>query len=191
MSNNFQQTVDLRDRLVSRRKQASPKKVATPLEKIYRDEEPGEPIKDLQKISQPIVGRSRDGLTRSIIFVLAILAAVAMVYLLFFRHKSPAPDWYAITLVDGEVFYGQITNIKADPVYIANVYYNYDQAKGAVAVKDQTKTVAETGSLILVKRGKETYGPDGSMNVVRSQVLFMEPLKDDSKVLQAILQYEK
>ena len=67
---------------------------------------------------------------------------------------------------------------------IENVYYNYDQQKG-------TKTIEETGSLRLVKRGQETHGPEGIMNIVRLQVLYMEPLKKDSKVLEAILNYEK
>lgn len=206
---NFQQTVDLRDQMEKRRRPASPadrpsplKKIVTPIEKIYQDEEPDKPKADLQKISRPEALRPESGLFKLIVFILAMAVVSATVYSLFFRQKSAgleplARGWYAVKLVDGEIFYGQIADLKDDPVVIANVYYNYDQAKGASAVKGQAKPSEETGlsaqagNIRLVKRGKETHGPDGSMNVVRAQVLFMEPLKADSKVLKAILEYEK
>lgn len=189
MTDNFQQTVDLRD------KRERPRR-PTPLEKIYQDEDEVKPKADLKKISQPKIRQPRQGLIKIIVFILAILAVGAAVYFLFFKTKggavnSKAQSWYAIKLVDGEIFYGQISDTKADPVVVANVYYNYDQAKQAEAAKGQAQAVPETGNLRLVKRGQETHGPAGTMDIVRAQVLFMEPLKTDSKVLQAILQYEK
>lgn len=194
MPENFNQTVDLREQMEKRRQTA--RKAAAPIEKIYEGDEPGRMKNDLQKISLPKASRRDDGLIRLTVFVAAILAAGAAAYFLFFKHPAAEPDlqardWYAVKLADGEIFYGQVADLKADPVFIANVYYNYDQAKASGAAKNQTKPAEETGNLRLVKRGKETHGPDGSMNVVRSQILYLEPLKADSKVLQAILQYEK
>lgn len=183
---DFQQTVDLR------KKMERPRKAATPLEKIYRDENEVEPKADLKTISRPKVKEARASLIKPVVFILAILA-IAAVYFLFFRAKSVPVDlkdknWYAIKLVDGEIFYGQITDVKTDPVAVANAYYNYDQAKA----KETGGLAAEnSGNLRLVKRGQETHGPAGSMDIVRAQILFMEPLKSDSKVLKAILDYEK
>lgn len=201
---DFQQTVDLREKM------ERPKKTATPLEKIYRGEDAAETqrgasvetqrIASLQTISRPKVKTRRGASVETqrlasllAVFILAILLAGATVYFLFFKTKSAvvspkAKDWYAVKLVDGEVFYGQIEDTKADPVVMANVYYNYDQAKA----KEAGAGAAEnSGNLRLVKRGKETHGPAGTMDIVRTQVLFMEPLKSDSKVLKAILEYEK
>ena len=177
---NFQQTVDLR------KKTEKPKPSAEALEEIYAAEETGK----LKKISRPIAKETRLGLIRLIVFIVALSMVGAAVYYLFFRAggedgAAKNKNWYAVKLVDGEIYYGQIADVKADPVVINNAYYNYDQAK------DQAKPTPETGNLRLVKRGQETHGPDGSMNVVRAQVLFMEPLKADSKVLKAILSYEK
>ncbi|MDP2736409.1 MAG: hypothetical protein Q8O59_01335 [bacterium] len=189
---NFQQTVDLRGK-IERSKKVAPAKKITPLEKIYQEEDEVKPKADLKTISQPKAKEPREGLVRIIVFILAILVVGATVYFLFFRTKGwfnkPAEvqTWYAVKLVNGEIFYGQIFDTKADPVAIANVYYNYDQAKE----KEAAKAPVETGNLRLVKRGQETHGPAGTMDIVRTQVLFMEPLKTDSKVLQAILQYEK
>lgn len=186
---NFQQTVDLREERERQRRAATRKAAAAPLEKIYRPEvEP-----DLKTISRPKVRQSRDWLIKLIIFVLAIFLVGVTVYFLFFKTNSAATspnktnDWYAVKLVSGEIFYGQVLDVKADPVVIDNVYYNYDQAKE----KEGAKSVQETGNLRLVKRGQETHGPAGSMNIVRSQVLYLEALKSDSKALKAILEYEK
>jgi len=52
------------------------------------------------------------------------------------------------------------------------------------------KETGAAGNLRLVKKGKETYGPSGVMEVVRSNVVYMDILKEDSKVLKAILDYE-
>ena len=187
---DFQQTVDLRERPEKKRK--SPE----PLEKIYQPE--AEVKKDFSKISQPAAKRDYGRQIRLAVFVLAALVLGLVAYKLFFAQgqtSKVAQSWYAVKLVDGETFYGQIMDIKADPVVINNVYYDYDQAKAKEAGKTAEETgpprLGETGNLRLVKRGKETHGPDGSLNVVRSQVLFMEPLKADSKVLEAILEYEK
>ena len=196
MSDNFQQTVDLRGKM-ERQKKAAPPKTITPLEEIYRDENEIKSKTDLKKISQPKVKKSREGLIKLIVFILAVLVVGATVYFLFFRAKgwfykpNAGQAWYAVKLVNGETFYGRISDIKADPIVMSNVYYNYDQAKQNTAVKDQANAVSETGNLRLVKRGQETHGPAGTMDIVRSQVLFMEPMKSDSKVLQAILGYEK
>jgi len=179
---NFQQTVDLRER--PERKKPPPE----PLEKIYQAD--GEAGQGLKKINQPAAKRDYGQILRGAVLILAALVFGFIAYKLFFvqdQTSKVAQSWYAVKLVDGEIFYGQITDIKTDPVVINNVYYDYDQAKA----KQAGKTAEETGNLRLVKRGKETHGPDGSLNVVRSQVLFMEPLEADSKVLKAILEYEK
>lgn len=181
---DFQQTVDLR------KKVEKIKRPAEELEKIFTAEAAKK--NNLQTISRPKIIEPREGLIKTAVLILAFLLIIATVYFLFFRTKGGAADikaraWYAVKLVDGEIFYGQIADTKADPIAIANVYYNYDQSKE----KDPAKAIPETGNIRLVKRGQETHGPSGSMDVVRSQVLFMEPLKADSKVLKAILDYEK
>ena len=88
--------------------------------------------------------------------------------------------------MNDEIYYGQIDDIKSDPIVIKNAYYNYDQAN-----KEKNKEEDKSNNLRLIKRGKETHGPNGTMDIVRSQVVYMELLSDDSKVLQAIINYEK
>lgn len=113
----------------------------------------------------------------------AILLIILMLIFFRWRHGSTVgqADWYAVKLSNNEVYFGQVSDTKADPVAINNVYYDYQG-------KDEND---QSNNLRLVKRGKESYGPSGAMLVVRSQIVYMEPLKKDSKVLQAILDYEK
>ncbi|MEK7202727.1 MAG: hypothetical protein AAB653_00190 [Patescibacteria group bacterium] len=148
--------------------------------------------KELQKIDRPVENKIKLNFTliRLVVFILAFLIVGLVTYNFFFKHSAANKEeaknenWYAVKLVNNTTFYGQIKDIKADPIVTSNVYYNYDQEK------DSQKQTNETNNLRLVKRGKETHGPAGVMDIVRSQVLFMEPLKADSKVLQAILANE-
>jgi len=188
---DFQQTVDLRDKMEKQRRSA--RSAASPIEKIYQETSAEATKKELQKINRPLIQETRMNpwLIRIFVLILGIFVVGFTIYGLFFKdvswfkNQNLASSWYAVKLVNGEVFYGQIVDTKADPVVMVNVYYNYDQDK------DNKKEITETSSLRLVKRGKETHGPAGTMDIVRSHVLFMEPLKDDSKVLKAILEYEK
>lgn len=106
------------------------------------------------------------------------------------RKINNSNPWYAVKLVDGEIVYGKITDINTDPLVIESVYYNYDQKIGGND-SEQKKAINEAGDLRLVKRGNETHGPDGKLQVFRAQVVFMENLRADSGVLRVIEENEK
>ncbi len=153
---------------------------------------------DLRKISRPKAGRINEKLIKQTVFALAFVVVAAAVYWLFFVGKAdeaakPAMEkkWYAVELIDGRMFFGQIADTSADPVVLENVYYDYDQIKKNNSGGEQAQEKSESANLRLVKRGKETHGPSGGMEIARAQVVFMEPLAEESKVLKAILEYEK
>jgi hypothetical protein len=177
MKNDFQQTVNLKEKI---RHKTAPNR-AEEVDNVFN----GSP-EEFRKINQPKIKKVNESLVRRLAIIFALIAVLATVYFLFFRKSGgeenmlKTSNWYAVKLVDGKIFYGQIRDLAADPVVMENVYYDYDQQKNG-------KTIEETGSLRLVKRGEETHGPEGIMNIVRAQILYMEPLKRDSKVLEAIL----
>jgi len=175
MPNDFQKTVNL--------KSGQRKKAGAQIERVYgEDAQAGE-----QKFNKPKIRQVNEPLFKRLVILLAIIAVLIVVYFLFIKKDENQQDisnWYAIKLVNEEIYYGQVEDTASDPVVIENVYYNYDQQKG-------NKEITETGSLRLVKRGQETHGPAGTMDIIRSQILYMEPLKEDSKVLEAILSYER
>ncbi len=166
-------------------------KRAEKIERVYDDRE--DKKFDYKKIIRPEIKKINEPMFRAIVIALGVILVGAVLYGFIFRkNNNQAPTalnneaaWYAVKLINNETYYGQITDVAADPVVISNVYYDYDQlGKDANAKTD-------TNNLRLVKRGKEAYGPEGTMDIVRSQVVYMEPLSQDSKVLKAILDYEK
>ncbi len=172
-------------------KRQQPSGRAEQVQKIYADS--GESKQEFQNINRPQKKNysSLSGII-AIIFILAVGAF--LVYQFAFKpkpeaSKTPIADletaWYSVKLIDGEIFYGRLADPSADPLKMDTVYYNYDQAKS------EDKAVDEAGSLRLVKRGKETHGPTGEMHLSWDQILYLEPLGEDSKVLKAIREYEK
>lgn len=209
MPEDFKQTVNLRERM-KKEPQRLREKVneharqiikddakinrEEAIDRVYNDLEDAE--RDLKKISRPAPWVDREILYRRIIIILFLFVIGFGTYLLFFgknknvvnNNEEKNGGWYSVKLINGEIYYGEIANTSADPVVLKNVYYNYDQINPATA---GTEKKEESASLRLVKRGNEAHGPDGNMEIVRTQVVIMEPLKEDSKVLKAILDYEK
>ncbi|HAM88713.1 MAG: hypothetical protein US83_C0003G0048 [Candidatus Falkowbacteria bacterium GW2011_GWC2_38_22] len=213
MPEDFKQTVNLRERMLAAQngsKENVERKAIPPVAKTLRQSKPSnaegidrvyndseDEKTDLHKITRPSMKLNIEQLQKQIIIALVLIMIIAGAYWLFFvKGKNQAivsgdektASWYSIKLINGEVYYGEIANTASDPVVLKNVYYNYDQINPATA---GTEKKEESASLRLVKRGNEAHGPDGNMEIVRTQVVFMEPLKEDSKVLRAILDYEK
>jgi len=178
------------------RNRKSPASKASAIDEVYSEDGQKMDKKEFSNITRPQKRGLDETVFKRAALLLLLVILAGLVWGLFLKAPAPASpgasgnageaDWYAVKLANGEVYYGQITDTSADPVEIENVYYNYDQLN-----KDKQNS-RETGkNLRLVKRGQETHGPSGSMKVVREQVMFMEPLKEDSKVLRAILDYER
>ena len=211
---NFQKTVNLKDkadrerqRLLYGEPEKTParhalqgeaggeKKVkskAEDIDEVYERKGSANSEDNLRKINRPIIKNVNEKLIKYAVMVLAVVLVIATVYFLFFRNSGDKQkadnnlnaNWYAIKLNNNEMYYGQIEDTSADPVIIKNVYYDYDM------LNKTEKEAGAAASLRLVKKGKETYGPSGVMEVVRSNVAYMDVLKSDSKVLKAILDYE-
>ena len=204
MPENFEQTVDLSKKLQARKKTDTPikktskkknvlKSRAESIDEVYDGSLENEK-EELQKIDRPSVKKEANPMFKQAFLIIIMLLFIFVIYLFFksnnnsdYKEVNISYKWYAVKLLNDEIYYGEIGDISVDPILIKNVYYNYDQ------INDPEEAKKETGisNLRLVKRGKETHGPDGTMNVIRDQVVYMEPLAEGSKVLKAILEYEK
>ena len=197
---NFQQTVNLRDVAEKPEERPIKKKIvkkqrpsrAEAIDEVYQADKlnikPKPELKQFERMNIRLVNES---VYKRLFIILIIFSAAAVFYFLFFpldnnkdKHDLE-PEWYMVKLMNDEIYYGLISDTAADPVIINSVYYNYDQ------LNSEDSSPPDSGNLRLVKRGKETHGPSGTLSIVRAQVVFMEPLNDDSKVLKAILNYEK
>ena len=99
-------------------------------------------------------------------------------------------DWKAVFLTNGQVYFGRIVKQSNSNIELKNIYYLQVTRQLQPAPSAQPdKTSQEQQQLSLVKLGDELHGPTDYMVINRSQVLFTEELKEDSKVVDAIKRY--
>ncbi len=196
MDNNFEQTVNLKEKMERQRRQAE-RKPLTAIEKLYQATDESETRKELQQISRPQLKQLNPARWRLVVFIFAlIIVGVTMAWLflgqkLSFIGWGKSQNWYVVTLkTNKEMYYGQIGDIKANPIELKNVYESYDQYNNKPSGNKGNAT-AEPGTLRLVKRSKELNGPSGNMLIYQTEIKTVDKLADDSKVLKAIVEYEK
>lgn len=90
-------------------------------------------------------------------------------------------QYSAVFLTNGQVYFGKIKKQTSDQIDLGEVFYLQSEKQSADA-KVQQKEPAMT----LVKLGQELHGPTNEIFINRSQVLFYENLRDDSKIVEAI-----
>ncbi len=123
---------------------------------------------------------------------LIIVAVVAAGWLFLESNKSAgvvvdSSKYQAVFLTNGQVYFGRVANEKKSYVSVSDVYYlvlkqplQNQKTEGETQPQDQAKP-----EYSLIKLGKEMHGPT-SMSINRDQILFIENLADDSKVVSTI-----
>jgi len=136
-------------------------------------------------------------LVLAIVIVLAVLGVVFRdkVFTKISSKVGIVSGFQAVFLTNGQVYFGKLSDAEEKYVKMEDIYYLQ------VTPVLQTKTEGQPGSqaatdqqqqqqLSLVKLGNELHGPMDKMFINRDQILFIETLKDDGKVMQAIKDYE-
>ncbi|NQU99481.1 MAG: hypothetical protein HQ538_01975 [Parcubacteria group bacterium] len=123
--------------------------------------------------------------------------------------------YHAVFLSNGQVYFGLLSSYNTDHPKLSDIYYlqlaQSPQAASEGQATESTEATTEgeesseaagqvleqpgdTGSdqgLTLIKLGEELHGPEDSMILNKEQVLFIEQLKDDGKVVKAIEDYKE
>lgn len=87
----------------------------------------------------------------------------------------PSTKWQAVFLSNNQVYFGKLQTENATYLTLSDVYYL------------RTATDLENASsLNLIKLGGELHGPEDTIYVPKSSVLFWENMKADSRVVQTI-----
>ncbi len=92
---------------------------------------------------------------------------------------------YGIFLTNGQVYFGTVEQETRKDLVLRHIFYI--QVKNPSDVEVST---AVSSDAALLKLGNELHGPEDWMRINQDHVLFIEKLKQDSKVSQAIRDYE-
>lgn len=99
-----------------------------------------------------------------------------------------ASAYKAVFLTNGQVYFGKLTSKNDQYVKLQDIYYlqlaEAPQPGNAQTDKDQQQ-------ISLVKLGQELHGPVDEMEINSDQILFIESMKKDAKVVEAITRYQK
>ncbi|MBI4256779.1 hypothetical protein HY626_01850 [Candidatus Uhrbacteria bacterium] len=88
-------------------------------------------------------------------------------------------EYQAVFLDNGQVYFGKLERSRSEFYLLTDVFY----LQSGVSVE-------QTTNLALMKLGTEAHGPEDQMQINKEHILFIEDMKDDSKVIQAIQQYK-
>lgn len=155
-----------------------------------RNAESTEMPQAMESRRSPLEG-ARRMLPRTGAGVLALLLAVALAWKVlagmglvptFTFPPVDSNKWQAVFLTNGQVYFGHLKEAGRDHVSLNEIYY-LRVSQELQPPSDQPQT-----SINLVKLGDEIHGPEDSMYVPKSQIIFWENMRDDSAVVQVINQ---
>lgn len=119
--------------------------------------------------------------------VVGIIFAGAALYFWQAGNTLEKNGYQAVFLTNGQVYFGKVANQKSTWVELTNIYYL--QSRDLLQNQDRDD-FSNQSDLTLVKLGQELHGPTDSMQILRDHILFIEDLAKDSKVVQAIKDYQ-
>lgn len=143
------------------------------------------------KPAQTKVVTKKAPVSNTVLYSFGTLLAVAIVvvFVIYFVFVGPRPnrttDWQAVFLTNGQFYFGHIEKENNRDVYLSEVYYLESSNP-----LQQDGQPTPRGELSLVKLGNELHGPVDTMILNRDHVLFTEDLRDDGKVVQAIMRHQ-
>jgi hypothetical protein len=88
--------------------------------------------------------------------------------------------YYAVLLINGSVYFGQLAGLGTDFPVLRDVYY----------VQSNTNPETKAVNNVLIKRGHELHSPD-RMIISPKAIVFVEPVGADSKVAQLIAESKR
>jgi hypothetical protein len=133
------------------------------------------------------------GAAVGLLFSATILVVATIGYLAFAKDsgdqtKFVEKDKYqAVFLTNGQVYFGNVTDINKDFVHLQNIYYLTQNT-----TTDSKGNATADGNYTLVKLGcQQIHDPTDEMLISQSQVSFWENLNAKGKVVTSIKQFIK
>lgn len=123
-----------------------------------------------------------------ILLVLCVLALGILYYLgaIPAIKKEASNGYQAVFLTNGQVYFGKLYAEASQYPTLREVFY----LQVTQAPQPIPPGVEQPTNINIVKLGGELHGPSDEMRINRDHVLFIEDLRADSRVLDAINQFK-
>ncbi|MAG28543.1 hypothetical protein CL632_00120 [bacterium] len=123
------------------------------------------------------------------VVLIVVILVIGFLWMSQTRISGYNQDWQAVFLTNGQVYFGQVKKQNNVELVVKDIYY-LQVTRPLQQTEEGEQQQNPQGELSLVKLGNELHGPTDSMFINRDHVLFVEDLKDDSNVVQAIDNYK-
>lgn len=94
-----------------------------------------------------------------------------------------AGNYKAVFLTNDQVYFGKVSGFNKPYVTLKDIFY--------LQVGQPLQPSEPATNVNLIKLGGELHGPQDLMMINRDHILFIEDLKSDSQVVQAITRYQE
>lgn len=115
-----------------------------------------------------------------LLFAVLLGSALSASAILHWAQKPVRSGYYAVFLSNGQAYFGTVGDEDDKRLVLNNIYYIQKNPEGETQ-----------NDMTLLKLGNELHGPEDMMEINKNQVMFLEKLKSDGKVMQAIQNYKK
>ena len=143
-----------------------------------------------QAVTREIPRKPKKG--RKIILIISVIIILISLSIIFLNGESSiairitgsTSPYKAVFLDNDQVYFGKVTNKNSKYVKLSDVYY----LQVAQPSQDQYGVLSQP-DLTLIKLGEELHGPKDEMEISRNHIMYIEELRNDSRVVQAIREY--
>ncbi len=148
------------------------------------------------KFQKPVKQSAKGGAAKWLVTVIIVVVIVLGGLYLVSRYsnfnvlglsKTTSSEWQAVFLTNGQVYFGTVEKSTKEELVVNNIYY-LQVTQPLQRSADEAADPNQQNELALVKLGNELHGPTDLMRINKDHILFIENLKEDSKVVEAIEQ---
>jgi len=141
----------------------------------------------------PTTKKARGGNKFLPLIVVAVVVLVIVGGYLFLKNSGggiASGEYQAVFLTNGQVYFGKVAKASGSEVVLKDIYYLITRPQLQTQTPEATPGAQQQPQYTLIKLGQELHGPMDEMRINRDHILFIEGLKNDGRVVQAIEQYK-
>ena len=121
-----------------------------------------------------------------IVLIVFIATAAGFFTISTLKHNSFSASFQVVVLDTGEVFFGTVKKNSKSAIELSNVYYLPIDASDLFSPQFNSNELFS-----VIKIGNELHGPEDSMFITKEHIVFMQNLKEDSRIVSAIEDYQR